>query len=333
MFYALDKGGTRISANKATKKEQYFCPICHNPVMLKSGLVNADHFAHEDYVCDDNWNYDMSKWHKRMQDNFSKEFREVVVKHNGKQHRADILIDDMVIEFQFSDITAAEFEERNDFFKNAGYRLAWVFNLSEVPDDKLYPSDDKPNMMIWKNPKRIFSNVANLGANNRNFALWFSYYGDQEYEENGIEALERVIWAIKDDEDCYSMKRFITLPYQILIDGEKEINPNRFFYSREDYFREILDELKSKHAYSVKYSGEQGKAKESYICPKKAGAFGIQIWGEYGCSYCKYCYMIAKKETRTNKKYAAYCCYPKQVQESSEGHPGYECSVVNIYEL
>ena len=119
MFYALNKDGIKTDADEAIENEKYFCPICNNPVILKRGQVNTAHFAHENNVCDDEWNYDMSPWHKRMQNNFAKEAHEVVVSHQGKKHRADVLIGDIVIEFQFSPITAAEFEDRNTFFKKS----------------------------------------------------------------------------------------------------------------------------------------------------------------------------------------------------------------------
>ena len=79
----------------------------------------------------------MSEWHQRMQSYFPKESREVVVNYKGRKHRADVLIGDIVLEFQYSPITAAEFDDRNSFFKNAGNRLAWVFNLSQISDENL----------------------------------------------------------------------------------------------------------------------------------------------------------------------------------------------------
>ena len=333
MFYALNKDGVKIDAYEAIENEQYFCPICNNPVILKRGQVNTAHFAHENNVCDDEWNYDMSPWHKRMQNNFAKEAHEVVVSHQGKKHRADVLIGEIVIEFQFSPITAAEFEDRNTFFKSAGYRLAWVFNLSQISEENLHESDEKENMMIWKHSMRIFANSDYLGETNDKFALWFSYYGDSEYEENGAEALQRVIWAIKDDDGCYSMKRFLTMPYLIVMNGKGKINPNHFFYSKKDFFLDEVSLLKDKHEFSIKYRGEKGKTKQSYICPRKSNEFGIDIWGEKGCCYCQYCYMVARTGTGNSKKYASYCCYPKQVRELCEAHLGYECSQVKIYEL
>ena len=333
MFYALNKNGTRVDAHEATKDENYTCPICHNSVILKKGTVNIDHFAHESNVCEDDWTYDMSTWHKRMQNYFPKESQEVVVDYKGKKHRADVLIGDVVLEFQFSSITAAEYEERNEFFKSAGYRLAWIFNLSQISEDNLYESDEKENMMIWKHPMRIFANSAHLGENNKKFALWFSFGGDDDFEDFGKEYIWRVIWAIKDDEDFYSMRRFFTSNHVIAMYDGATINPNRFFYSERDLFKEILSLLKRDVSFSVKYKGKKGESRQSYICPRSKDKFGIDMWGESGCYYCKYCFMVAHTQNDDRNMYASYCCYPTQVRELCEGHPGYECSKVAVFEI
>lgn len=336
MLYALNSSGFRIGACDADKDERYSCPICNNHVILKRGLINIAHFAHESNVCEDNWNYDMSIWHYRMQNYFPKESQEVVVTYQGKKHRADVLIGDIVIEFQFSPITASEFEERNNFFKKAGYRLAWVFNLSKISEENLYVSyvtDENNHMMVWKHPMRIFANSDYLGEKNKRFALWFSYGGDDEFDEFGAEYIERVIWAIKDDDGYYSMRRFISNNYAIIMNDESKINPNHFFYSKIDFFKEKISELKSKHAYSVKYKGKKGEPKQSYICPRRSEKFGIDMRGEKGCYYCRYCYMVAQTSCESGKMYASYCCYPTQVRELREGHPGYECLEVDIFEI
>ena len=332
MFYALNEDGTRVDAYEANKDENYTCPICNNRVILKQGKVNINHFAHESSVCEDNWTYDMSKWHKRMQSYFPKESQEVIVQHQGKKHRADVLIGDVVLEFQFSSITAAEYEERNRFFKNAGYRLAWIFNLSQISDDNLYESDDKDNMMIWKYPMRIFSHSDYLGENNKKFALWFSFGGDDSFENLGKEYLWRVTWAIKDD-NCYSMRRFFTSNHPIALFDEVSINPNRFFYSEVDLFKDELSTLKSCVLFSVKYRGKKGEPRQSYVCPRYNNDFGINIWGECGCCYCKYCFMIARRHRHGKNIFASYCCYPTQVRELCEVHSGHECNRVNFFEL
>ena len=340
MLYALNKDGIRIDAYEADKNEQYTCPICHNRVILKRGSVNIDHFAHESNVCEDTWNYDMSEWHQRMQSYFPKESREVVVNYKGRKHRADVLIGDIVLEFQYSPITAAEFDDRNSFFKNAGYRLAWVFNLSQISDENLYMSKEKENMMIWKYPMRFFANIDYLGENNKRFALWFSFDGDCDPDEEDW-YMYRVIWAIKDDDEWYSMRRFFINDRPIALCDSSNININHFFFSKKDYCEELLQdfknelqELKNKYSFSVKYKGKKGEPRQSYICPRYDEKFGIDMWGEKGCHYCRYCYMAAEKTNEDGKRmYASYCCYPTQVRELCECHPGYECPRVDVYEI
>ena len=109
MFVARDTEGTLIWADEANKQTDYFCPVCSGKLILRAGEVNAHHFAHEAGACPDHWHYDMSDWHKTMQEQFPIECREVVMKHNGEIHRADVFKDGVVVEFQHSPITPQEF--------------------------------------------------------------------------------------------------------------------------------------------------------------------------------------------------------------------------------
>ena len=334
MIYALDVFGNRVYADEAIKGEKYTCPICKNQVVLKRGLINVAHFAHEAYECDDDWNYDMSEWHKRMQNYFPKESQEVVVTHRGKKHRADVLIGDVVLEFQYSPITASEFEDRNRFFKRAGYRLAWVFCLKHIPEDSLYSSEEKENMMIWKHPMRIFANADYLGESNKRFALWFSYRNDYEPDEVEEEYINRVVWAIKDEDGFYSMRRFFISDYGLTLNNKSVINPNLFFNYKGECFKQKLLELKKSYSFSIKYKGKKGEPARAYICPINYGKFGIDLWGERGCYHCRYCYMVARKENQDGKKmYASYCCYPNQVRELFNGSPEDECPEVDAFDL
>lgn len=124
MFVARDTEGTLIWADEANKQTDYFCPVCSGKLILRAGEVNAHHFAHEAGACPDHWHYDMSDWHKTMQEQFPIECREVVMKHNGEIHRADIFKDGVVVEFQHSPITPQEFRERNTFYNTLGYKVA-----------------------------------------------------------------------------------------------------------------------------------------------------------------------------------------------------------------
>ena len=327
MYIAYDKQNNRIDIDDAVKSEIYYCPICEGQVIVKEGKVNAKHFAHKSGECKDSWHYDMSEWHRQKQCYFPIENREIVISHNGKTHRADVLVNNTVIEFQHSPITAQEFMERNHFFNSLGYRVAWVFDVSTAYElESLTYSEDNNYLMIWKNPMRIFAQSPKISDYNKNFSLWFSW--DSDFDEG--DWINKVIWTPKDEYEQNNFNRFIISSFPI--DLESNIDIDDFFRSKEDYFKLKLYELKKSHPYFVKYIGEKGHPRSAYTCPK-TNKFGVKMFSENGCLYCRYCYMIAEKNRPDSNKKAIYCCYPNQVRELCEGHPGYECSDAPIYEL
>lgn len=158
MRFALNSENRRIHATAADKTQEYFCPICHGRVIPRQGEINAWHFAHQN-TCTDAWSYDMSEWHRAWQERFPEEQREVVVEYNGEKHRADILTGNYVIEFQYSKISAGEFEERNAFYTSAGYKVIWVFNEVEARQTERISDGDTSDEYIWKWPNRSISSV------------------------------------------------------------------------------------------------------------------------------------------------------------------------------
>ena len=46
--FAFDKEHNLVRAEEAEKSQQYFCPSCDAPVMLKRGEIKAAHYAHRD---------------------------------------------------------------------------------------------------------------------------------------------------------------------------------------------------------------------------------------------------------------------------------------------
>lgn len=156
MFTALTKDNERISIEEAVPGENYHCPVCGNPVIvkaLKSDNIRT-HFAHtKNSHCLDDWKHDMSDWHFEWQSKFPLENREVVVERDGVVHRADILINDTVIEFQHSYISGEEFESRNSFYKNCGYRVVWLSDAT----DKMKIDDF--SQLVWKRKTTLFSSM------------------------------------------------------------------------------------------------------------------------------------------------------------------------------
>lgn len=128
MYIANDDQNRRIHISETSKESKYYCPLCGYPVMRKNGEVRAAHFAHmKGAECDD-WHNEMSEWHRTWQEQFPIVNREIVIEKNGEKHRADVLINNTVIEFQHSSMTFEEFEIRNQFYNGAGYRVVWLFD-------------------------------------------------------------------------------------------------------------------------------------------------------------------------------------------------------------
>ena len=166
MFIALNENNERIDINKADKSQSYFCPTCGKELSIKAidSLSVKAHFAHKRGTeCLDTWKHDMSEWHYNWQRLFPAENREVVVEKDGVKHRADVLINNFVIEFQHSPITAEEITERNNFYLSCGYTVVWVFDAN----DKIKNSFEKdgsvdPNRLeswerlVWKSKQANF---------------------------------------------------------------------------------------------------------------------------------------------------------------------------------
>lgn len=156
MFTALTMDNIKISIEDALPGESYLCPICGNSVMVKAASSDnvRTHFAHKrNALCSDSWKHDMSDWHFEWQSKFPIESREVVVENSGAIHRADVLINNTVIEFQHSPISGEEFEARNSFYKNCGYSVVWLFDAA----DRM--KIDDCFRLVWKRKTTLFSNM------------------------------------------------------------------------------------------------------------------------------------------------------------------------------
>ena len=164
MFVALTKDKKRIRIEDTNKFEDYYCPMCLEKLIVKKGEIMAHHFAHygnSDCTTKDGWHYDMSEWHYDWQNQFPVENQEVVFEKNGKKHRADIFINNTVIEFQHSRLSADEFEERNNFYTSLGYRVVWVVDASDEWDElsgdaNIQYHKDSGIKYIWHRPNKMF---------------------------------------------------------------------------------------------------------------------------------------------------------------------------------
>ena len=195
MKYAVDTDHKRVYADMASPSENYFCSICKNKVILKSGSIREAHFAHTSNECTDTWTYEMSEWHQRMQRYFRRETTEVVVSHCDVKHRADVLEGNTVIEFQHSPISSEEFIDRNNFYRLLRLNIAWVFDVNDQFKNKqlYFDSSEKQHQMRWKYPLQVLKYAPVPKDNNSNFAVWLTWE-----DEQGVDTLYKVIWSSVD---------------------------------------------------------------------------------------------------------------------------------------
>ena len=157
MNIALDINGDRTSAWSADYTGDYYCQTCSESLILKRGEIRKPHFAHKGgAMCQDHWHYDMSDWHFWWQEQFPIECQEVVFEKSGEKHRADIFIDNTVIEFQHSNISYDDFRARNRFYNSLGYKVVWLFDVRDNPPEvreSRRPLRDG-DMFEWKRPRR-----------------------------------------------------------------------------------------------------------------------------------------------------------------------------------
>jgi hypothetical protein len=317
MQIAIDKDGKRILAFNAKKNDEYLCPICRGEVILRQGNINITHFAHRSNECTDNWYYDMSEWHYSMQKRFPENQREVVVNYMRQTHRADVLHGNQIIEFQHSPISTEELVERNNFYNEAGYSVAWVFDVQDQYDFNAITimDHDKALMYKWSNPKRCLQCFPQPKEYNKKFVIYLYWIDEDDYE-----CFNRVIWSTSDDNGNPDFKRFIVSEDGMVSDDtESPLSVGDFFETKDDQIRNLLSKLNCR--YKIKYSGVKGHPRDDYVCPR-TNIFGIKLSGETACSYCRYCAATKRKR----KGFISFCCYPNQVNEVTKVHPGYECS-------
>lgn len=300
MEFAVNVSGQRVHAEDADKEQEYFCPICGESVIPRQGEVNVWHFAHQS-ACIDGWEYDMSEWHRTWQERFPKENREVTVEHHGVSHRADVLVNGCVIEFQHSSISANEFEERNRFYTSAGYKIIWVFDeIFAFEDRRIIESFDDCNKFIWKWPNQAISSV--VPQNSKNIAILLQFSEGEDDNEDGY-WLAKVEWAIPKGSKFANYRRFF-IDSNFDPDLFSEYGLQDIFLTKHERFRHLLDDCKP---YRCKCSRIKGNPRDWYICPKT---------NDWHNDHCKQCCHNLISEYRKSTDYRRgglffYCCYPR----------------------
>lgn len=228
MFSALDSNNNLIDIDTAVKypSNKYFCPSCHEELVIRNGNVRLQHFAHKiksDCIDFDN---DMSEWHRNWQKKFPIKNREIILKvdednHFAEhlirtKHRADVLCYGYAIEFQNSPISSSEFDERNYFYNLLRKKVIWIFNIIDLYKsgmiesyDEWHNSKDNGGKYRWKYASKTFINFKSFDED----VILIFQISDSNNDEKDEEQcyLERVVWAINSKDDDYTdFKHFFT---------------------------------------------------------------------------------------------------------------------------
>lgn len=231
MFIALDANGERISIDNATKDDNYFCPICGEPLVIRAtnSLAVKTHFAHKrGTLCFDDWNHDMSEWHLSWQKQFPEQYREVVIEKNGIKHRADICINNTVIEFQHSPITGEEIVKRNDFYISCGYKVVWVFDatnkIKNFIEDSIDPMKCLDNDLGWKRPRQQFA--ISIPPQVTVYLQYKSCTSSNEYPNQEFDIMLLLTKITPRDFTFYKTLPYYILPSNFLKEYGVELNNN-----------------------------------------------------------------------------------------------------------
>lgn len=150
MLPAVDSFGKRIAPIKGGRG---ICPDCGGEMIANCGDTNVHHWAHRRGEDCDTWRELMTDWHLAWQECFPEECREVWVGPN-REHRADVKGRGKILEVQKSPISAAEIQEREQFYGD----MAWMLCGEDFEGRfTMWPCDDEERIRFrfkWKSMKR-----------------------------------------------------------------------------------------------------------------------------------------------------------------------------------
>lgn len=276
MQFAKNEKGERTYILEAVEDGRYYCPFCEAPMIQRRGLINIPHFAHaKGCLCTDNWKYeDMSEWHVSWQERYPLANREVAVINELGRHRADILINDTVIEFQHSPMSAEEFQERNNFYTACGYKVIWLFDSRSDYNASLIKDDSEMDVYRWKHAPKTLSGFDLSG----NVQVYF-HLQDTSQEEGGI--VIRLTWCCEGDlgyfksasATCYSEAEFIELTETGAVKKAIDVSGKNELYHELIILRRKDNEMD-----------------EAYGCPINPDGYAsdVPMDDRLGCSFCQY---------------------------------------------
>lgn len=150
MKYALVDNQKR----EAEKGLKGLCPVCQKPVIAKCGKFKINHWAHKSCAHCDNWWENETEWHRQWKNIFPTEWQEIIStdEKTGEKHIADIKTNDnMVVEFQHSNISEEERISREDFYKH----MIWIVDGTRRKRDYIRFLQAFEYNAIWQIGKNV----------------------------------------------------------------------------------------------------------------------------------------------------------------------------------
>lgn len=298
MQFGNNKHGMRVHIGDAERKAKYYCPYCNAPLVQCRGDVKIHYFAHKKgCLCTDSWHYEpMTEWHSSFQARYPLENREISISNDLGHHRADVLINDTVVEFQHSPISVEEFQKRNDFYTACGYRVIWLFDAREAFLSKLTKCD--ANYYEWKYPPKMLTGFNVYGNIHVYFHLLdnatqsggeivrltsfsdeglcrFGVAPSEHYTEDEFINLTQDGFVIKEADAIEKDKLYHELYYVRKVNGETEcygcpINPDGYAPQTREYHRTTCEECfyckdESHDSHIVKCAGRYREHLEQLV--------------------------------------------------------------------
>jgi superfamily I DNA/RNA helicase len=196
----------------------------------------------------------MSDWHREWQAMFPTVNQEVIVQLGGIQHRADVLTGKTVIEFQHSPMSQEMFNERNTFYHDLGYKVIWLFDLTEECfEGKINQTENESELdFTWIYPRNTFNKY---DIHNGQIELFLQLHDDAEkclikvrnVSIDGFSSFSAYKW--------YSKQEF--LDYFHCTDGEcpepirDDISANDEYISFKTKYKISLDNQQERAAETV----------------------------------------------------------------------------------
>ncbi len=255
MLFAVDYNDNRIHVDDTHSNQEYFCPGCGAPLIVRRGEERIHHFAHKsNHICNDSWEsercYETSEWHTEWQKKFPCDNQEVKLSLGQTTHRADVLINRTVVEFQRSIISPQHFDDRNNFYLNLGYKVIWLFDLSEQYEkgELYYDVKGEGLSFNWKRPKKTF-NAFNVKSGN--IEVFF------QIKESDIDSIVRVMevseHGFEKFETSKAMSKEEFLVY-VGLENNTCLAPDRDDLSTNEKYQEF------KERYHVRLNKQQERA-------------------------------------------------------------------------